>query len=330
MDINRAKEQLENAITIDEILNSLTCIKKFDKILFQNEIDEIEEGESVELQVSSQSGNKVLISSDNSTVISVEGNVMRAFKKGTATITVSTSTSNDYYATSITKVFSVVTSGLTLNPAQEPNYEERTYKRVVLERTLPMGYSTITLPFTYNIGAVDGGYVAQLELVTHNQQDGYTLYFQKVSDGIMHPHQPYVLYLPIEIANPEWGETAISSPDAQNIQKAGWTMQANYTPGVSMEGKYGIVGGKLCLGGVGSTINAYTAYFIPPAEAKGRVRVAMLDNDGTTTYIHSLSDTESDKETTAIYRLDGTRQTALTKGINIVRMQDGSVRKVLK
>lgn len=223
-----------------------------------------------------------------------------------------------------------ISSGLILNPTQTPDYDVRTYKRVVLQRTLPMGYSTITLPFTYNIGDVEGGYVAQLELVTHNQQDGYTLYFKKVSDGIMHPHQPYVLYLPIEIANPEWGETAVSSPDAQNIQKAGWTMQANYTPGVSMEGKYGIVGGKLCLGGAGSTINAYTAYFIPPAEAKGRVRVAMLDNDGTTTYIHSLSDTESDKETTAIYRLDGTKQTALTKGINIVRMQDGSVRKVLK
>ena len=223
-----------------------------------------------------------------------------------------------------------ISSGLILNPTQTPDYDVRTYKRVVLQRTLPMGYSTITLPFTYNIGAVDGAYVAQLELVTHNQQDGYTLYFQKVSDGIMHPHQPYVLYLPIEIANPEWSETAVSSPDAQNIQKSGWTMQANYTPGVSMEGKYGIVEGKLCLGGAGSTINAYTAYFIPPAEAKGRVRVAMLDNDGTTTYIHSLSDTESDKETTAIYRMDGTRQTALTKGINIVRMQDGSVRKVLK
>ena len=223
-----------------------------------------------------------------------------------------------------------ISSGLILNPTQTPDYDVRTYKRVVLQRTLPMGYSTITLPFTYNIGGVEGGYVAQLELVTHNQQDGYTLYFKKVSDGIMHPHQPYVLYLPIEIANPEWGETAVSSPDAQNIQKAGWTMQANYTPGVSMEGKYGIVGGKLCLGGAGSTINAYTAYFIPPAEAKGRVRVAMLDNDGTTTYIHSLSDTESDKETTAIYRLDGTKQTVLTKGINIVRMQDGSVRKVLK
>ena len=220
---------------------------------------------------------------------------------------------------------------LFLKPTETPNYDVRTYKRIVLQRTLPMGYSTITLPFAYDIDLVEGGaFVAQLELVTHNQHDGYTLYFRKVADGVMQPNQPYVLYMPFEITNAEWGETAISSPEEQSISKNGWTMQANYTPGVSMEGKYGIVGGKLCLGGAGSAINAYTAYFIPPAEAKGRVRVAMLDNDGTTTYIHSLSDTESDKETTAIYRLDGTKQTALTKGINIVRMQDGSVRKVLK
>lgn len=220
---------------------------------------------------------------------------------------------------------------LFLKPTETPNYDVRTYKRIVLQRTLPMGYSTITLPFAYDIDLVEGGaFVAQLELVTHNQHDGYTLYFRKVADGVMQPNQPYVLYMPFEITNAEWGETAISSPEEQSVSKNGWTMQANYTPGVSMEGKYGIVGGKLCRGGAGSTINAYTAYFIPPAEAKGRVRVAMLDNDGTTTYIHSLSDTESDKETTAIYRMDGTKQTVLTKGINIVRMQDGSVRKVLK
>lgn len=225
---------------------------------------------------------------------------------------------------------STLSNTLCLNPGETPNYDVRTYKRVVLQRTLPMGYSTITLPFTYNIGGVEGGYVAQLELVTHNQQDGYTLYFQKVSDGIMHPHQPYVLYLPIEIANPEWGETAVSSPDAQNIQKGGWTMQANYTPGVSMEGKYGIAGGKLCLGAAGSTINAYTAYFVPPTP-NARVRMAVLDDDGGVTYIDDIkADGEEVSDSEQIYRLDGTRQTTLTKGINIVKMANGEVRKVLK
>lgn len=222
-----------------------------------------------------------------------------------------------------------LTSGLTLVPSETPNYEERTYKRVVLQRTLPKGYSTITLPFTYNIGGVEGSYVAQLALVTHNQQDGYTLYFNKVSDGIMLPNQPYVLYLPIEIANPEWGETAVSSPDAQNIQKAGWTMQANYTPGVSMEGNYGIAGGKLCLGGAGSTINAYTAYFIPPTTQDIRTRVAILDEWGNATFIGEVKDGVLQTEV-GIFGLDGVRQNELRKGINIVKTKDGTVRKVLK
>ena len=222
-----------------------------------------------------------------------------------------------------------LTSGLTLVPSETPNYEERTYKRVVLQRTLPKGYSTITLPFTYNIGGVEGGYVAQLALVTHNQQDGYTLYFNKVSDGIMQPNQPYVLYLPIEIANPEWGETAVSSPDAQNIQKAGWTMQANYTPGVSMVGNYGIAGGKLCLGGAGSTINAYTAYFIPPTTQNIRTQVAILDEWGNATFIGEVKDGVLQTEE-GIFGLDGVRQNELRKGINIVKTKDGTVRKVLK
>ena len=222
-----------------------------------------------------------------------------------------------------------ISSGLILNPTQTPDYDVRTYKRVVLQRTLPMGYSTITLPFTYNIGGVEGGYVAQLELVTHNQQDGYTLYFKKVSDGIMHPHQPYVLYLPIEIANPEWGETAVSLPDAQNIQKGGWTMQANYTPGLSMEGMYGIAGGKLRKGTAGSTINAYTAYFVPPTQAESRVRVAILDDSGQTTFINEVDAAVMEEEQT-IYSVDGKRVSALQKGINIVRMKDGTVRKIWK
>ena len=224
---------------------------------------------------------------------------------------------------------STLSNTLCLNPGETPDYDVRTYKRVVLQRTLPMGYSTITLPFTYNIGGVEGGYVAQLELVTHNQQDGYTLYFKKVSDGIMHPHQPYVLYLPIEIANPEWGETAVSSPDAQNIQKAGWTMQANYTPGVSMEGMYGIAGGKLRKGTAGATINAYTAYFMPPTQAEARVRVAIMDDSGQTTFINEIGTESLDMEQ-EVYAVDGKRVSGLQKGINIVRMKDGSVRKIWK
>jgi hypothetical protein len=97
-----------------------------------------------------------------------------------------------------------------------------------------------------------------------------------------------------------------------------------------MEGKYGIADGKLCIGGAGSTINAYTAYFIPPT-ANPRVRMAVLDDDGGVTYIDDVREDAGDAgEAEQIYRLDGTKHATLTKGINIVKMANGEVRKVLK
>ena len=223
-----------------------------------------------------------------------------------------------------------ISNGLILNPTQQPNYDVRTYKRVVLQRTLPMGYSTITLPFTYNIGGVEGGYVAQLALVTHNQQDGYTLYFNKVSDGIMQPNQPYVLYLPMEIKNPEWGETTVVAPEELTVEKNDWTMRANYEPNTLMHGNYGIVGGLLCRGeGEKAIINAYTAYFIPPTTQNIRTRVAILDEWGNATFIGEVKDGVLQTEE-GIYGLDGVRQNELHKGINIVKTKDGTVRKVLK
>ena len=223
---------------------------------------------------------------------------------------------------------------LFLKPLEFPNYDVRTYKRIVLERTLPMGYSTITLPFTYDIDNVEGGaFVAQLELVTHNQQDCYTLYFRKVADGVMQPNQPYVLYMPFEITNAEWGETAISSPNAQEVKKNGWTMRANYTPELPMKGNYGIAGGEFRLGTDGSTINAYTAYFIPPTHSHGtenvRARVAVMDEGGNTTYIGELKDLDGNAAE-EVFGIDGMRLPEMRRGINIVRQKDGSVRKIVK
>lgn len=230
---------------------------------------------------------------------------------------------------------STLSNTLFLNPTETPNYDVRTYKRIVLQRTLPMGYSTITLPFTYDIDNMEGGaFVAQLELVTHNQQDCYTLYFRKVADGVMQPNQPYVLYMPFEIRNKEWGETAISSPEAQSIVKNGWIMQGNYKPKTPMNGNFGIAKGLLCKGeGENAKINAYTAYFIPPTHSHGtenvRARVAVMDEGGNTTYIGELKDLDGNAAE-EVFGIDGMRLPEMRKGINIVRQKDGSVRKIVK
>ena len=149
-------------------------------------------------------------------------------------------------------------------------------------------------------------------------------------------NQPYVVNLPSVKESFIWSNVKIGSSvvpedkaEGTNEHFQGWIMRANYTPGCSMEGNYGIAGGKLSLGGAGSTINAYTAYFIPPTTQNIRTRVAILDEWGNATFIGEVKDGVLQTEE-GIFGLDGVRQNELRKGINIVKTKDGTVRKVLK
>lgn len=227
-------------------------------------------------------------------------------------------------------------NALILSPDINPNTQitdgGALYSKVKLNRALPQGYFTATFPFDYNISVIPNAFVAQLELVTHNQQDGYTLYFKKVADGQMLANQPYVVYLSEAISYPEWADVIIMKPEEGSVSSdktKGWTMRANYTPEMSMVGNYGIADGKLCIGGADSYINAYTAYFTFHGTENVRARVAVMDEGGNTTYIGELKDGVLQTEE-GIYGLDGVQQNQLRKGINIVRQKDGSVRKILK
>ena len=204
------------------------------------------------------------------------------------------------------------------------------YSLVKLERVFKAGYSTVTIPFDYDIDDnIHGAKAAQLAFVTYNSQDEYTLYLQEIENGKMLANQPYVVYLPSDITYLQWTDVTVKVPVAGDITLDNWTMQGNYTPGFPMAGKYGIAGGKFRLGTDGSTINAYTAYFTFLGTQNVRARVAVMDEGGNTTYIGELKDgvlqTEED-----IYGLDGIQQNQLRKGINIVRQKDGSVRKIVK
>ena len=262
-------------------------------------------------------------------------------KKGTISITLTRAEDDSYYAISQTYVIKVLGPSATLLPAAAPVLMENTeYDEIALSRTFAEGHSTLALPFDTEISDFSENseaYAAQLSLVTYNKVDGYTLYFKKVDSGYMYANQPYVIYLPSTKDSYTWNNVMVGSvspldkAEEQDDRLQGWTMRANYTPGVSMEGNYGIAGGKLCLGVTGSTINAYTAYFIPPTGSKARVRMAVLEEDGGVTYIDDIrADGNDETDSESIYRLDGTKQTTLTKGINIVRMANGEVRKVLK
>lgn len=283
------------------------------------------------------------ISMENFTMTGEDGIVATTFenntlsitpmKKGSVTIRLQKEEDDSYYAIDQTYEIEVLGAIANLTPSDAPVFEYEEYDEITLYRTLSAGHSTLTLPFDSNISDISNdteAYAAQLAFVTYNSQDGYTLYLQKNEDGVMLANQPYVVYLPSDITNPlQWTDVTVKVPVAGDITLDNWTMQGNYTPGVNMEGNYGIAGGKFRLGTQGSTINAYTAYFTFLGTQNVRARVAVMDEGGNTTYIGELKDGVLQTEE-GIYGLDGVQQNQLRKGINIVKMKDGSVRKILK
>ncbi|MGN0217426.1 MAG: hypothetical protein ACI4AJ_03035, partial [Bacteroidaceae bacterium] len=254
-------------------------------------------------------------------------------KAGTVTITFSRAEDDGYNAISQSYTIEVVNAVLTLNPATAPVINFTEYSQITLQRTLKAGHSTLTLPFDTKISDLAGddsnAYVAQLALATYNHADGYTLYFRKVENGTIQANQPYLLYLPQEVSNRIFTHVTASKPEKIAITQNGWTMHGNYTPGTSMSGRYGMAGGKLCLGGSNATLNAYTAYFEAPATTQHvRVRVAVEDGNGNTTWLGEMDDEEETVE--AVYRLDGMKLGTMRHGVNIVRQKDGTVKKVWK
>lgn len=314
------------------------------------------------------SGEDFTITNGNETIIRVERDgetiTITALSVGSTTLTLAQAGNEDFIAKSQTYNIEVyMPEGyLALSPTVAPTHEAGTYTKIFLNRTFRVGYNTLVLPFDTDVDELVGSaydsdehyWVAQLSAVTLNTQDGYTLYFQKVPNGAISANQPYVLYLGTQVMNPIWvGSFSVSAASAgQHAATTGysgyadWVMHANYVPGMDMEGKYGIVNANAAMqrGGSGSTLNAFTAYITAPAVGGNvKLRSAFLDEDGEMTLVEglpfedgnfddeeALSGLSRNNDDAGVYGLDGRRRQGMGKGLNIVRMPDGSTRKVLK
>lgn len=272
---------------------------------------------------------------------------------GSTTLTLAQTANDDYLGKTQTYNIEVFWPDdfLTLSYDETPDYEAGDYRKIFLNRTLKAGYSTIALPFDTSVEEIVGedydadvDWVAQLSAVTNSVADGFTLYFQKVAGGAIAANEPYVLHLGSQVVNPRWTNLvsgiSVEEAEASSVSAstgysgyAGWSMWSNYTPDFAMAGKYGIVNseGGLMLGSGAAKLNAFTAYITAPQASQApRLRVAYVDEDGTTTVVNGLPiDTgASSNEPVAIYGADGKRLNRLQRGINILRYADGTTKKV--
>lgn len=273
------------------------------------------------------------ITNMNSDIISVSRNgetiTIEGLSVGTANLTLSQVANDDYLGKTQEYTIEVYLPDdyLILTPSTEPSFNGGTYSKVKLNRTLKQGYNTLSLPFDTEVAILTGrnnsdDWVAQLALVTYNGNDGYTLYFTKVTDGVITANQPYILHLGAELVNPSWTNMTVVAAQGETVSVAknyDWSMISNYTPNFSMEGKYGVVNstGKIQKGANGSTLNAFTAYFTYTGAANVKAVVSYLDNEGELTKIEGV-DFDDSTENETIYDLQGRKVEKPGKGIYII------------
>lgn len=295
------------------------------------------------------SGEDFTITNGNDAVINVVRNdetiTITGLQVGSTTLTLAQAGNDDYIAKTQTYTIEVYMPDdyLFMSPAVTPSHSAETYTRVFLSRTFAAGYYSIALPFSTTVVALTGraananDWVAQLETVTYNAEDGYTLYFNKVTSGVIEANQPYILHLGDAVSNPQWSDMEVAAAEAatvtaskgygSNVGAAGtfadWSMSSNFEAGMSMSGKYGVVNsaGGLKRGGSTSTLNAFSAYITPPAGSAGvKLQSAFADEYGNITIVQGVPSDDDAYSNEDLYDLSGRRldnQQNLSRGIYI-------------
>lgn len=227
----------------------------------------------------------------DSSVISVERGgedneilTITALEIGSTTLTLAQEANDDFLGKSETYTINVVMPAdyLTLDPSAGFDLAEGgEYSKVFLNRTIPAGLNTIALPFNTTAKALGAQKAYSFVNVGVKENGAYYFYFKELAaDETLLAGVPYVILCDNTICEKVISDTdGISVSSTEELQRVGtvncgqWSFVANFSAGgdgngIDMNGKYGVVNSaepkrnEIMLGGEGSKLQAYTAYFI--------------------------------------------------------------------
>lgn len=209
--------------------------------------------------------------------------IITALEIGNTTLTLAQAANDDFLGKSETYTINVVMPSdyLTLDPTAGFELAEGgEYSKVFLHRTIPAGLNTIALPFNTTASAL-GAQKAYTFVNVGVKEGAYYFYFKELeSDATMLAGVPYVILCENTISEKVISDTdGISVSSTEELQRVGtvncgqWSFVANFSAGedgsgIDMNGKHGVVNSaepkrnEIMLGGEGSKLQAYTAYFI--------------------------------------------------------------------
>lgn len=222
----------------------------------------------------------------------------------------------------------VTPSLLILSPTQEDDfdYEPGIYGMVKVDRVFKVGYSTLCVPFNTTVEEFTGGedseaYVAYLSGL--EQENGSTILVFNNTQTI-EANKPYIIYLSKVLEYPVFYNKPVYTENPRTITiQDGWSMTGNYNKGKSMYGLYGVANNAAIMkGSATATLKGLTAFITGPANASVKSRIMYNEVDGIS------SANAGDGIVTGIYNVSGAPVKSIQRGINIIRMSDGTSRKV--
>ncbi len=204
---------------------------------------------------------------------------------------------------------------LSITESANPDCETGTYENVKLTRSLIAGYNTLCLPFGATkaaLGLQDGD--AIYELV-----EGSTASYIKLSEVTsIVANKPYLVFCAAArtLTSSFDNLTVSSSDDVSPTTQGVWKMYGNYTPNLSMNGKYIVYGNEVRLCGDGPYLNGLRAYFEYTGTGAGARETVSLDFGGGATGIQQVKNAKLD--VVVYYDLQGRKVAQPTKGFYIV------------
>ena len=198
------------------------------------------------------------------------------------------------------------------------------YTSVTIDRAVPSGnWSTLVVPF--NMPIPEGWSVKELTADTYINGSCLCLRFADVD--IIKAGVPYLVRHTQgeSVTLPEVKDVALTTTLLPSCVSGCVDFCGTYTTGVIPAGAYYLSGNKFYKATTDIPTKGFRAYFMPKSAEIKSLGFDFDDVDFT-----GIEGVESNAaETVAIYGADGTLRSDLQKGINIVRMSDGTTKKVM-
>ena len=225
----------------------------------------------------------------------------------------------------------VLTDGYLFNPPAGFTATASSYSRDAVG-----GWGTAVLPFDVDVAS------ANPDIFELTSADEYKVTFTKKESGTIAANTPFVYKkvsgdISFEGSSNAIISTTISGYNVQDVDGTSWkiaqSMEETVIDDVATDDflkdydVYGISGNNFVKATKKLTMKPFRAFFLLPKAASGKARYTIEIEDGVT----SVAGVDAQQKATELERFNaaGQRIYAPQRGVNLIKMSDGSVKKIL-